>query len=59
MHSSLVSLIILVGSRFSSIYPDYRERVLRHEAAHLLVCPSSGVLQVSGCPKNDCQPLNF
>ena len=23
--------------RFSSIYPDYRERVLRHEAAHLLV----------------------
>jgi hypothetical protein len=22
--------------RFSSVYPDYRERVLRHEAAHLL-----------------------
>ena len=26
----------LVHCRFSSIYPDYRERVLRHEAAHLL-----------------------
>ena len=25
-----------VHRRFSSIYPDYRERVLRHEAAHLL-----------------------
>lgn len=24
-------------NKFSAIFPDYRERVLRHEAAHLLV----------------------
>ncbi len=23
--------------KFSQVYPDYRERVLRHEAAHLLL----------------------
>ena len=24
--------------RFSLVFPDYRERVCRHEAAHFLVC---------------------
>ena len=49
----------MVPSRFSSIYPDYRERVLRHEAAHLLVRTTSSrdgrVTKTSRTPNQPCQ----
>ncbi|DBB16536.1 TPA: hypothetical protein ACH3X3_014800 [Trebouxia sp. C0006] len=35
--STAPGLLALVIGRFAQVFPDYRERVLRHEAAHFLV----------------------
>ncbi len=34
--STAPGLLQVVIGKFSSVFPDYRERVLRHEAAHFL-----------------------
>lgn len=35
--STAPGLLAFVIGRFAQVFPDYRERVLRHEAAHFLV----------------------
>lgn len=35
--STAPGLLQFVIGRFAQVFPDYRERVLRHEAAHFLV----------------------
>ena len=35
--STAPGLLQIVIGRFAQVFPDYRERVLRHEAAHFLV----------------------
>ena len=37
--STAPGLLEFAIGKFSSIFPDYRERVLRHEAAHFLCAP--------------------
>jgi len=35
--STAPGLLAFVIGRFAQVFPDYRERVLKHEAAHFLV----------------------
>ena len=35
--STAPGLLQFIIGRFAQVFPDYRERVLRHEAAHFLV----------------------
>lgn len=37
--STAPGLLQFIIGRFAQVFPDYRERVLRHEAAHFLVSP--------------------
>ncbi len=36
-------------NKFSAVFPDYRERVLGHEAAHFLVRPARSLDQEQEC----------
>jgi hypothetical protein len=40
--STVPGLLQVIIDRFSQVFPDYRERVLRHEAAHFLVRAGRG-----------------
>lgn len=47
--STAPGLLAVIIDRFSQIYPDYRERVLRHEAAHFLVRAGPPCQLISRC----------
>jgi hypothetical protein len=37
--STAPGLLQVVIDKFSQIFPDYKQRVIQHEAAHFLVSP--------------------
>ena len=50
--STAPGLLGVFINKFSTVFPDYRERVLGHEAAHFLVTCLSRMLEFCFTPSN-------
>ena len=52
--STAPGLLAFIIGQFAQVFPDYRQRVLRHEAAHFLVSDSTLQLSTMHCGDKCC-----